>query len=225
MLISNLSGLEGCGINRIHDTIQLIVFNLQPAVHRSGFFNMEETMNKTMTIIAGAMLLSSTDADAAKQCILCPPGKYSDSTMGGVCKTCPAGSYCMQEIKFGCPAGMYGDQPGQMDRFVCRECSVLVSDGTNGKHTFCPSISGASIESGCFNSILGGQYAYSGHFGDTPTGIGYCHCRANSNGVWSSWVFFGDTNNNYGGAGCFAGCRLICQIHANLWTPGARWKL
>ncbi|MDR1476557.1 MAG: hypothetical protein LBI17_00305 [Rickettsiales bacterium] len=54
-----------------------------------------------------------TVAQAAKQCMPCPAGTYSDAGTGGGCKPCPAGTYQNQTGQVGCiacPAGYYCPQ-------------------------------------------------------------------------------------------------------------------
>jgi hypothetical protein len=180
-------------------------------------------MKKTFRylIILSALLLPSS-ANAAKQCIMCEPGKYADETTGGACNDCPAGSYCIQGIKFACPTTTYNGKTSQTDGSACKDCNspnAATTDRTrcckaSGNSCLSGNLSGwgGAIESGCFTSSEAQGY-------NNPTGGDSCHCRGRiaSNTV-STWGAIGNGNDK-----CSSNCANWCAKYVSSWGLRAAW--
>ncbi|MDR1476591.1 MAG: hypothetical protein LBI17_00490 [Rickettsiales bacterium] len=87
-------------------------------------------MNKYPILIIIALSLSGT-ANAAKQCMPCPAGKWSNASTGSGCEDCPAGYYCNGGSKIQCasagfcPAGT--GYPLELGMLVDRIKEVLAT--------------------------------------------------------------------------------------------------
>jgi hypothetical protein len=80
-------------------------------------------------ILAGITLLSATGTQAAKMCMPCPAGTYSDAGTDGGCKPCAAGTYQNEIGQNGCkepPAGMYQNQTGQAGYKDCNTVMMKI---------------------------------------------------------------------------------------------------
>jgi hypothetical protein len=150
------------------------------------------------TLITAMFVAAATAANAAKQCVMCAPGKYADGSTGGACKECEAGSYCMQGYKFPCPEKTYNDKTGQISDSACKDCGNLTAKADR---------------SGC-NQPITAEYVGTA----TVQGVVYyCNCRVqNEAGAWSQ-VLTGsigpicdsvrDGTNNCGRGLCADFCR------------------
>jgi hypothetical protein len=61
----------------------------------------------TAALAVAALALLPAAADAARMCMPCPAGTWSDGSTNGECRECPAGYLCIAGIKKACPVGKY----------------------------------------------------------------------------------------------------------------------
>jgi hypothetical protein len=162
------------------------------------------------TIILIAALLLSAPADAAKMCMPCPLGTYSDTGTNGKCETCPAGNYCIQGVKLLCPERTYNDKTGQFEKDVCKSCGNLTAkaDGTGCNQPVAAEYTGTTTREG-----VGGV-------------IYKCNCRVkNEAGAWSRAVVgpICDDRND-GTNNCGKGlCASFCPASAGSLGASAYW--
>jgi hypothetical protein len=179
-------------------------------------------------IILIAALLLSVPADAAKMCMPCPLGTYSDSSTGGKCKPCPTGHYCVQGIRFVCPAGTYNDKAEQFESGACKECYIIISS-TGMAH--CPTLPPNGDKSGRVQGYCTGGTGgvssntngktYTGSDGGVPGSGRYCHCRAKSQGdAWSSWAYIAKHNSD---GACTQHCAYYCASNIPKWGAKVHW--
>ncbi|MDR1477218.1 MAG: hypothetical protein LBI17_03785 [Rickettsiales bacterium] len=174
------------------------------------------------TILLIALLLPAT-ARAAKVCLPCLAGTYSDSGTEGKCKACDKD-------------GEYQDQVGKSE---CKKCT-----GTNMKpvedRTSCqcvkPAIDQSSYSAG---DIELDWKCADGNNLDANGGL--CYCRASACGAWSSWAYTGH-DARYDGCGsntecnvrqCSSWCASRCAVAVSenpsnpwpgfVWGARARW--
>jgi hypothetical protein len=160
-------------------------------------------------------------------CTGCPVGTYNASTGQSSCTDCQAGYRCPGSAnRTACSGATYQSSARQSG---CTTCNTW-STSSASAHTYCPSLPGNGDTSGRVQGYCSsgtGQVsagtsgkAYTGSTGGVPGGGQYCHCRAESGGAWSSWVYYYVNGNFYN---CAGNCAYYCSNNVSSWGGSARW--
>jgi hypothetical protein len=113
----------------------------------------QEDEMKIQKLLAAALTLAAANANAAKQCLPCPAGKWAGAgnTSSTCSQNCSTGYYCPGTgSKIACPVGTYNDVAGKSVVTECKACPAgkYCPEGTSAPKTcgadrYCPAGSGS----------------------------------------------------------------------------------
>jgi hypothetical protein len=182
-------------------------------------------MKLRTTLSIAALALAASDANAAKQCLPCSAGSYSNSSTGSSCRTCAAGYYqneAAQGSCKACPAGQYQDTTGQIN---CKACAAGYYQNAAGKAscTACPAgqyqpNAGQVGCAGCAGTVYNNMQSCCTQYWNGSSCVAWVNCGANATRQSNNTCSCNGGYNYNGGSGVPAGVACVQNCVQTGWA-------